>query len=177
MSHRSWVRAPQGVWEACRRISNSLQVVAGAQGRLGKESRTLDRQRRCRGVRGGGYVLVWQRACPPAFPLPFPKLRSSCSPQRGPRAATLQFGEGEGEGREEDLVGQNAAGLLLCLVGSSSGTARPAQGSQGSPCPCTNPEASSQFARVAKGVDLRSTGGNSAWVRTPQLTCSFCSCC
>ena len=30
--------------------------------------------------------------------------------------------------------------------------------------------ASSQFARVAKGVDLRSTGGNSAWVRTPQLT-------
>ena len=27
-----------------------------------------------------------------------------------------------------------------------------------------------QFARVAKGVDLRSTGGNSAWVRTPQLT-------
>ena len=30
--------------------------------------------------------------------------------------------------------------------------------------------ASSQFARVAKGVDLRSTGGNSAWARTPQLT-------
>ena len=28
-----------------------------------------------------------------------------------------------------------------------------------------------QFARVVKGVDLRSTGGNSAWVRTPQLTC------
>jgi hypothetical protein len=28
----------------------------------------------------------------------------------------------------------------------------------------------SQFARVVKGVDLRSTGGNSAWVRTPQLT-------
>ena len=27
-----------------------------------------------------------------------------------------------------------------------------------------------QFARVVKGVDLRSTGGNSAWVRTPQLT-------
>ena len=24
----------------------------------------------------------------------------------------------------------------------------------------------SQFARVVKGVDLRSTGGNSAWVRT-----------
>ena len=30
--------------------------------------------------------------------------------------------------------------------------------------------ASSQFARVAKGVDLRSTAGNCAWVRTPQLT-------
>ncbi len=28
----------------------------------------------------------------------------------------------------------------------------------------------SQFARVVKGVDLRSTGGNSAWVRAPQLT-------
>ena len=27
-----------------------------------------------------------------------------------------------------------------------------------------------QFARVVKGVDLRSTTGNSAWVRTPQLT-------
>ena len=29
---------------------------------------------------------------------------------------------------------------------------------------------SSQFARVVKGVDLRSTAGNCAWVRTPQLT-------
>ena len=28
----------------------------------------------------------------------------------------------------------------------------------------------SQFARVVKGVDLRSTTGNCAWVRTPQLT-------
>ena len=27
-----------------------------------------------------------------------------------------------------------------------------------------------QFARVVKGVDLTSTGGNSAWVRAPQLT-------
>ena len=27
-----------------------------------------------------------------------------------------------------------------------------------------------QFARVAKGVDLRSSAGNCAWVRTPQLT-------
>ena len=27
-----------------------------------------------------------------------------------------------------------------------------------------------QFARMVKGVDLRSTGGNSAWVRAPQLT-------
>ena len=27
-----------------------------------------------------------------------------------------------------------------------------------------------QFAREVKGVDLRSTGGNSAWVRAPQLT-------
>jgi hypothetical protein len=33
----------------------------------------------------------------------------------------------------------------------------------------------SQFARVVKGVDLRSTGGNSAWVQTPQLT-GPCSC-
>ena len=38
-------------------------------------------------------------APPPPLPLPSPKLRSSCSPQRGPRAATLQFGEGKGEGR------------------------------------------------------------------------------
>ena len=30
--------------------------------------------------------------------------------------------------------------------------------------------AESQFARVVKGVDLRSTEGNFAWVRTPQLT-------
>ena len=28
----------------------------------------------------------------------------------------------------------------------------------------------SKFARVVKGVDLRSTAGNCAWVRTPQLT-------
>ena len=31
-----------------------------------------------------------------------------------------------------------------------------------------------QFARVVKGVDLRSTGVNSAWVRTPQLTLTNC---
>ena len=30
-----------------------------------------------------------------------------------------------------------------------------------------------QFARVVKGVDLRSTAGNCAWVRTPQLTNDF----
>ena len=30
----------------------------------------------------------------------------------------------------------------------------------------------SHFARVVKGVDLRSTAGNCAWVRTPQVT--FC---
>ena len=30
--------------------------------------------------------------------------------------------------------------------------------------------ARSQFARVVKGVDLRSTAGNCAWARTPQLT-------
>ena len=30
-----------------------------------------------------------------------------------------------------------------------------------------------QFARVVKGVDLRSTGGNSAWVRSPQLTIAY----
>ena len=28
----------------------------------------------------------------------------------------------------------------------------------------------SQFARVVKGVDLRSTAGNCAWAQTPQLT-------
>ena len=27
-----------------------------------------------------------------------------------------------------------------------------------------------QFARVVKGVDLRSTAGNCAWAQTPQLT-------
>ena len=45
-----------------------------------------------------------------------------------------------------------------------------------SSCPCLKqklrpvPMGSSQFARVVKGVDLRSTAGNCAWVRTPQLT-------
>ena len=29
-----------------------------------------------------------------------------------------------------------------------------------------------QFARVVKGVDLRSTAGNCAWARSPQLTCN-----
>ena len=33
--------------------------------------------------------------------------------------------------------------------------------------------AGSQFARVVKGVDLRSTARKCAWVRTPQLTCSL----
>ena len=33
--------------------------------------------------------------------------------------------------------------------------------------------ATSHFARVVKGVDLRSTAGNSAWVRTPQVTFSL----
>ena len=32
------------------------------------------------------------------------------------------------------------------------------------------PRRSSQFARVVKGVDLRSTADNCAWARTPQLT-------
>ena len=32
---------------------------------------------------------------------------------------------------------------------------------------------SSQFARVVKGVDLRSTARKCAWVRTPQLTQEF----
>ena len=32
---------------------------------------------------------------------------------------------------------------------------------------------SSQFARVAKGVDLRSTAGNCAWAQVPQLTLIF----
>ena len=34
----------------------------------------------------------------------------------------------------------------------------------------------SQFARVVKGVDLRSTEGNFAWVRTPQLTSLMLRC-
>ena len=33
-----------------------------------------------------------------------------------------------------------------------------------------------QFARVVKGVDLRSTGRKTAWVRTPQLTSYLWSC-
>ena len=33
-----------------------------------------------------------------------------------------------------------------------------------------------QFARVVKGVDLRSTGRKTAWVRTPQLTSFVLSC-
>ena len=37
--------------------------------------------------------------------------------------------------------------------------------------PCDAQANQCQFARVAKGVDLRSTGGNSAWVRAPQMTC------
>jgi hypothetical protein len=32
------------------------------------------------------------------------------------------------------------------------------------------PMGSSQFARVAQGVELRSTAGHCAWVRAPQLT-------
>ena len=35
---------------------------------------------------------------------------------------------------------------------------------------CDRPFGGSQFARVVKGVDLRSTAGNCAWARTPQLT-------
>ena len=31
------------------------------------------------------------------------------------------------------------------------------------------PDTGCKFARVVKGVDLRSTAGNCAWVRTPQL--------
>ena len=56
-----------------------------------------------------GPWLPWPARRPPP-PLPFPKLRSSCSPQRGPRAATLQFGEGKGEGRggERASLPQNA---------------------------------------------------------------------
>ena len=36
--------------------------------------------------------------------------------------------------------------------------------------PARPPIPRSQFARVVKGVDLRSTAGNCAWVRTPLLT-------
>ena len=47
---------------------------------------------------------------PPLPPLHFPKLRSSCSPQRGPRAATWQFGEGKGgKGGGIEMLAQNAA--------------------------------------------------------------------
>ena len=58
---------------------------------------------------------------PPSPPLPFPKLRSSCFPQRGPQAATLQFGEGKGEGRgaEADFVAQNAADEGAAVICSS----------------------------------------------------------
>ena len=35
---------------------------------------------------------------------------------------------------------------------------------------CRLPGVTCQFARVVKGVDLRSTAGNCARVRTPQLT-------
>ena len=35
---------------------------------------------------------------------------------------------------------------------------------------CARQYETSQFARVVKGVDLRSTAGNCAWARTPQLT-------
>ena len=38
---------------------------------------------------------------------------------------------------------------------------------------CTSLRIQCQFARVAKGVDLRSTAGNCAWARTPQLTRCF----
>ena len=34
---------------------------------------------------------------------------------------------------------------------------------------CESLKSGSQFARVVKGVDLRSTAGNCAWARTPQL--------
>ena len=35
------------------------------------------------------------------------------------------------------------------------------------------PICSCKFARVVKGVDLRSTAGNCAWARTPQLACTL----
>ena len=58
------------------------------------------------------FWLLWPAGRPPLppLPLPFPKLRSSCLPQRGPQAATLQFGEGKGEGREGERISlpQNA---------------------------------------------------------------------
>ena len=42
------------------------------------------------------------------------------SPQRGPRAATLQFGEGKGAGGEV-LGPQNAAGFIPCVLERSQG--------------------------------------------------------
>ena len=64
-----------------------------------------------------GPWLPWPARRPPP-PLPFPKLRSSCSPQRGPRAATWQFGEGEG-GRGEELRATECCmgGFLVSVVG------------------------------------------------------------
>ena len=40
----------------------------------------------------------------------------------------------------------------------------------GTRLPCKASVDSCEFARVVKGVDLRSTAGNCAWARTPQLT-------
>ena len=58
-------------------------------------------------------------------------------------------------------VGSNPTGVI-CLLSVRCRRQRPSL-TQGRQAKC-------QFARVVKGVDLRSTAAHCAWVRTPQLT-------
>ena len=60
-------------------------------------------------------------------------------------------------------------GLMQLRAGSCS-IAQIAQGSEFQMHGERRASITCQSARVVKGVDLRSTAGNCAWVRTPQLT-------
>ena len=60
-------------------------------------------------------------------------------------------------------------GLMQLRAGSCS-IAQIAQGSEFQTHGERRSSITCQFARVVKGVDLRCTAGNCAWVRTPQLT-------
>ena len=71
--------------------------------------------------------------------------------------------------------GQQRWSLECSLAPRSKGwnppASRPSCGRQGAHEKAAESAAPrSQFARVVKGVDLRSTTGNCAWVQTPQLT-------